>query len=484
MKNGAILTVKIIAAILVILMPLVLIIGITVFTVPQYSNTFVGALDDKVDRLTSVEGEKIVVVGGSSVAFGLDSELLEAYTGMPTVNFGLYAALGTKVMLDLSLAGIGEGDVVVIAPELNSQTMSMYFSTETTLQAIDDDYSLIRYIDFDNIPSLLSGMFRHVGNKVKLAIKGKPDPEGVYNSKSFNAYGDIVYERPSNTMELYYDPNTPIVLDESIVGEDFVDYLNEYIRRCRMRGAKVYFSFCPMNELAVGEQYTSEQLRAFERMLDDKIDCDVISYVDDYILDAGYFFDSNFHLNDTGVKYRTLTLAKDILIAEENPRLILDAYPEPPKLSDGLILLEGEEQDENEQYFVYERLANGNYMIVGLTDLGKQQTGLTLPIGVKLGDTNSLVAVTALGERALEGGVVQTLTVKADARLKQFMNGAFTGAASLKRLDLYIEDATSILPPADFSGVASGFVLHVSESSSYNTDYFWSQTPVEISQDL
>ncbi len=478
------LTLKIIAAILAVLMPLALIFGITVLTVPQYSNTFVGVLDEKVDRLKSVEEDKIVVVGGSSVAFGLDSELLENYTGMPTVNFGLYAALGTKVMLDLSRAGIESGDVVIIAPELNAQTMSMYFSTETTLQAIDDDYSLLRYIDIDNMPSLLSGMFRHVGNKVELALSGKPDPEGVYNSKSFDEYGDIIYERPSNTMELYYDPNTPIALDGSIISDDFIDYLNEYIAYCNLKGAHVYFSFCPMNELAISKQYTNEELRAFEQLIDDALDCDVISYVDDYILDAGYFFDSNFHLNDTGVKYRTLRLAKDILLAEELPRLLLDAYPEAPKLRDGLILLEGEGKDENEKYFTYEKMANGNYMITGLTDLGKEQTSLTLPLGVGLGDTNNLIAVTAIGEAAFDGGALERLTVKDESRLKQFMNGAFTSAKNLRRIDLYIENAESVLPPADFSGTANGFELHVSETSSYSTDYYWSQIPVKIIQDL
>ena len=37
---------KVVAALLVILMPLALIFGIAVLTVPQYSNTFVGVLRD------------------------------------------------------------------------------------------------------------------------------------------------------------------------------------------------------------------------------------------------------------------------------------------------------------------------------------------------------------------------------------------------------------------------------------------------------
>ena len=98
---------KIIAVILILILPIVLLFGYAFSIPPQYSDTFVGELDDKFERLTSIEEPKVVVVGGSSVAFGLESEILEKYVGMPVVNFGLYAALGTKVMLDLSKAGIG-----------------------------------------------------------------------------------------------------------------------------------------------------------------------------------------------------------------------------------------------------------------------------------------------------------------------------------------------------------------------------------------
>ena len=128
-------------------------------TPSQYSNSFVGALNEKYDRLHSIEEPKLVVVGGSSVVFGTDSAMIEKYTGMPVVNFGLYAALGTKLMLDLSRPAIGEGDVVVLSPELDPQTMSLYFSSEQTLMAFDDDFSMFFDLDVDNKLSVLGGMW-------------------------------------------------------------------------------------------------------------------------------------------------------------------------------------------------------------------------------------------------------------------------------------------------------------------------------------
>ena len=42
-----------------------------VFALPAvYDDTFVGELSEKYDRLCSIESKKIVIVGGSSAAFG------------------------------------------------------------------------------------------------------------------------------------------------------------------------------------------------------------------------------------------------------------------------------------------------------------------------------------------------------------------------------------------------------------------------------
>jgi hypothetical protein len=452
------------------------------FTLPaQYSNTFVGVLDEKFERLTSIKEDKVIVVGGSSVAFGLDSEAFEAYTGVPVVNFGLYAALGTKLMLDMSKAGIEDGDVVVIAPELDRQTLSLYFNTETTLQAMDDDMSLIRYASMDNFFSLISGMFRHVSAKIEYMRSGAPNPEGVYNASSFNEYGDVSYERKGNTMELYYDPNTPIKLDESILDDSFIEYLNDYIGYCRSRGASVYFSFCPMNAMAVTDK-SAEALSAFEQLLSERLDCELISYAEDYIMDPGYFFDSNFHLNDVGVKYRTLRLAKDVMLATGNTALVTEKFPEPPEINSGLIMLE--EFDENEKYFTYTELPNGNMMITGLTELGRVAEELTVPKSVRVAGTNYSIAVTAIGARAFDGAKAKTVNIKADSYVAQLMNDAFSGASYLRVLNIYITDATKILPPASFSGMRQGFAVHVPKNTDYTTDYFWSQIKVTIVSDL
>ena len=469
-------------ALIAIVLPLFVVVGAAALIPPQYEKTFVGALDEKIDRLNSIEEEKIVIVGGSSVAFGLDSEIIEEQTGMPVVNFGLYAALGTKVMLDLSRQGINRGDVVIIAPEMDAQTLSMYFSSETTLQAADGDLSILRHVRGEDILSLIGGSWKYLANKFSYFVnKNAPDPEGVYNADSFNEYGDIEYPRPKNVMGLYYDPNKMIDLNESIIDDEFIEYLNEYVNYCKGRGADVYFSFCPMNENALAEGTDDDSIDAFVDYLDEVLECEVISDPRTYIMEAGYFYDSNFHLNDAGVVYRSAKLTEDIFFALGIPDVVSVAIPEAPELPAADVRYF--DTDENEKYFTYEPLTGSNgdifgYVITGLTEEGKKQQTLTVPLGV------ATYKVTRIGNDAFAGGVatkviIQDITL-AETNELAIDDQAFRGS-NVKALYIYTFSAETIVPPSASNGyIPTGFRVYIPSDSDYRTGYYWSQINVSF----
>ena len=449
-----------------LILPFAFVLCVAILTPPQYSNTFVGALDEKYERLHSIEEDKIVVVGGSSVAFGLDSQLVEEWTDMPVVNFGLYAALGTKLMLDLSRSAISAGDVVVIAPELDPQTLSLYFSSEQTLNAIDGNFSMFWDIANENKFSVLGGMWDLATDKLKRIASGELlNPDGVYNSASLNEYGDVIYPRPENVMEAYYDENTKILLSREVIDEAFVDYLNEYIAFCKERGATVIFSWCPMNELAVeiGEEFKSAS--EFSDYLDSILDCDVYGDINNYIMDAGYFYDTNYHLNDSGVIKRSVELARDVLFALEIPRAVLVDVPEAPALPNADTKFDGE--DINSIYFTYEQRANGSYKITGLSAEGLKRFSVTIPLGY------NGYKVTAIGEGAFSKGSLSEVIIPEDTNIRIIENGAFSGASTISKLTIYYPVADDIIPPVDFFGTNSDFKIYVPQDSNYDVQYNW-----------
>ena len=460
---------KIIAAILVILIPFAAVPTLAICLPAQYDESFTSALCAKVDRLAEIDEAKIIVVGGSSVAFGLDSALIERYTGMPVVNFGVYAALGTKLMLDLSRDHINEGDVIVLAPELDAQTLSMYFNASTTLQATDGRADILAKIPGEHLFSLLGASWGLASDKISYIQSGTaPSTTGAYDPDNFNEYGDIVYERGENVMSLYYDPNTAVNLSSDILDPEFADYLNDYISYCEKKGANVYFSWCPVNEIAITEDTKSdERIAEFESFMQASINCTFISNISDYILDPGYFYDTNFHLNDSGVRARTVALTRDLLLELGIPSAVTEKVPEPPALPE--IDLRYFDEDENAKYFEYTSLDNGAYMITGIKDEYKHMTTLTIPLGY------NTYKVTHIGARAFEGTALETLILTEDTNVRNIMNGAFKGASSLKSLYVLYPDSEVIAPPADFVGVASGFVVYVPESWLNCPMYYWGE---------
>lgn len=463
---------------LLIFSPIVAIFSFAALSEEAFSESFVGILDEKFERLTATEGEKIVVVGGSSVAFGLDSAALERYTGMPVVNFGLYAALGTRLMLDLSLAGIGEGDIVVVAPEINPETLSLYFNADTTWRAIDGNLEMLKYVSADNMPAMAGALFSYAGDKLAYLRADAPaeDGEGVYFSRYFNEYCDFALPREENVMSAYYDPNTPIPLDVDAYGselDEFIDYLNAYVKKCRRAGAEVYFTFPPMNELALTEASRTDARYDFADMLAEELACEVISSPDDYIMEAGYFFDTNFHLGNAGAAVRTIRLARDIrLAAGISAGVITDSEPEAPKLPGIDAVYNG--TDENDIYFTYTLRENGTYAITGISELGRNMSELTVPLGY------NGKKVTAISARAFSYSRLERLIITSDSNLNLIENGAFIGASNLTHLYIYKPSGDYITPPASFAGTHSSFVVHVPKGSDYKTHYYWGERGLDF----
>ncbi|MBO5207552.1 MAG: hypothetical protein J6C09_08245 [Clostridia bacterium] len=450
---------------LTLLSPVIFTLGTVLLTPKVYSDSYVGVLDEKYERLHSVEGEKIVVIGGSSVAFGLDSEYIENALGMPVVNFGLYGALGTVSMLELSLSGISEGDTVILAPELDRQMLSEFFSAREVLRAIDDDYSMLFDFSVDHKLSLLGGAYAHAAEKLGYAVTDtRPPISGIYSAESFNSYLDIASGlRRKNVMSLYYDPTTEVTLDKSIVDGEFIKTVNSYVSDCRERGAEVYFSFCPINRLALGENIDYAEIYEFSDYLDSMLDCEVIGDIGSYILDEAYFYDTNFHPNDFGVIVRCNRLIESL--SEELELGYIELYDPPaPELPKYDYSYEGE--DENSRYFTYSVENNGCLRITGLTDEGKQQSELTVPLG------HEGRKVFSIGYGAFSGGSVTKLTVTEDTNLRNFLGGAFDGS---RIEDLYIyydytDDENKLFPAPDFGGLT----IHVPESCAFISGYDWS----------
>ena len=81
---------------------------------PQYTGNYQASMVDKAARLRSVEGPKIVLIGNSNLAFGMDSQMLEEAFSMPVVNMGLHGGVGNVFNEQAARLNVTPGDIYVV----------------------------------------------------------------------------------------------------------------------------------------------------------------------------------------------------------------------------------------------------------------------------------------------------------------------------------------------------------------------------------
>lgn len=447
-----------------------------------YSETYYAALVDKVNLLEKHKNDKkIILIGGSNVAFGFDSKLIEEeFPEYKVINFGLYAALGTKLMVDLSKNYINENDMVFVIPEISSQSMSLYFNPMNTLKAIEEKKEIFSYLEEENKKQVFYSYFDFIFERGKYSEKIVSS--GVYQRKNFNSYGDIYYTekdgdnqllRSMNRMgNLHHDPS--MLIDFSFeIDFKFIEYLNDFYEFVCSKNANVYYAFCPVNDLATTKQ--DEELEKecvdFYWKIKKTLKMDVIGNPLEYLMDSHYFYDSNFHLNDSGAIARTYLFIQDIyreiFMNTNRPKFDLPEKPDYPKVS-----VEGE---DSLTVGCFNYKDNGDsYSIVNIKEEFMQLPEIVVPI-VK--DKKPIIGIEkeAFKNSNLEKIVIPSLGINT-----YFSNGAFDCCSNLK--EIYLEEMNPGNINVSYTGelfsenTSENLKIYVPRDSLelYKSDYFWS----------
>ena len=446
-----------------LLLPAILL--VCAFALPaQYGRTFLGEMPDKLRLLETAPGKRLVVIGGSSVPFALDSALLEEQLpDYRVVDFGMYADMGTVVMLDWAKREVRPGDLFIIAPEQNAQALSCYVGGEDVWQASDGEFRMIGMLPSRRWEALAAAFPAFAGKKLGYFLTGAPDPEGVYAKSSFNAYGDIGYpDREYNILAPGYDPNNTISFSRDVISPDFINELNGFAREVYARGGRVFYHFSPMNAAALAPGVTRSDVDGYYDFLQDQLLFPILGDPNRCILDSGWFYDSNFHLNASGAMIFTRLLAEDIKLwlEDTSPTVIpLPAMPAPPAAQ-----IQGDDSDAG--LFTYRR-EGGGWIAEGLTGEGRAAAELTVPTRYQ-GEP-----VTGI-DRDLFAGNANLVRITLQPNAGILYDGMFRGCAGLRELVLTGER------PSDYAvgdGLMDGarFMIYVPSGAadSYRRNYFW-----------
>ncbi len=276
----------------------------------QHEQMYGGALTDKAARMRSIYEPKIIITGDSSVAFGINSPMIQEAMNMPVVNLGLNVGLGNFLLENAARISLNSGDILIACPTNFSGGGNIVNITSAWL-TIENNFEFWQFVSPQDyfIMGAAYPLYWFKSFCRWITRRGDdPGPQVQMRRSSFNGYGDVVVKPESERMPANKMFRSKAKVPE--IGEAFIAQTNDFNAYVRSRGATLLIAGYP---IAYGE-YTppAEEYEAFSQKLAQSLDCAVISSYRDYFIPYQYFYDTGLHLDNEGAKIRTAQLIKDL----------------------------------------------------------------------------------------------------------------------------------------------------------------------------
>ncbi len=274
---------------------------------PQYLMHYQASLIDKVERAENINEPKIVLIGNSNLAFGIESEKIEKAIHMPVVNMGLHGSLGNVFHERMALLNVHEGDIYIICHTSYADDGEIP-NIELAWITIENHFGLWRLLRREDVKPMLEAYPVYLKKCISLWMTGEGNQYGgggAYIRSAFNEYGDIEWEDSGCEYDFSDFQSTVPGISDNVV--ERLNNLKEYLES---KGATLLLAGYPIADTS--NRSSNEAYINFENELKEKMDAPVISHYTDYIYPCDYFFDTELHLNNVGKQVRTNQLIKDL----------------------------------------------------------------------------------------------------------------------------------------------------------------------------
>lgn len=278
----------------------------------QFPSAYQRAIVYQYDYYRTLGDHKIVLIGGSSLSFGIDLDLMEELTGRPCAILGNHAGYGLSYMIEMSKSNLQDGDIVVI--EFANYTLDDC-GTELLLTGMGKRYDMYRFLH----PRVWGQIIEAYPSYIKKSVgywlgEGYQAPE-PYTMESYDNRGAMVLQRDGCSIpEPFTDEVAKIynrrTYGPSVMNGDFQEYLSDYVAYCKERNVQVYFTTVYWLDEAVLSN--PDDIAAYDASLREQLAAPMISDSRDLIFPRKYIYNAIAHCNTEGAKYRTTLLYEDL----------------------------------------------------------------------------------------------------------------------------------------------------------------------------
>jgi len=280
------------------------------------SHHYLATLQDKVQLLKDTPSPRIIFLGGSNLAFGLDSPQIAAKTDYHPVNLGLHVSYGLDPQFQMLKKHLRSDDLVVLCPEYGMFETGFGCKIEIAVETYDIWAESLEFLQ-PSIEQPLQPLGRSPLRRfADLVANGRREfadslnkSAGIYDRRGFNEYGDHIAHHKASSKSANKTLNKPRIPSQKDVSQAAVE-LNSFIALCESKGASVVFPHPPL----VTENLTSQSAEAlvFDQALRQHLSCPVITSIDEITLETEFFFDTNYHLTQAGGEYRTAAICEGL----------------------------------------------------------------------------------------------------------------------------------------------------------------------------
>ncbi len=275
---------------------------------------YIAAIIDKDENFHRLQSPKITFVGGSNLAFGLDSQAVESQMAKPVVNLGLNSSLGLSFMLEQARSNIRAGDLIVLSPEVeiltndvdgaggSAELAAVFFvypkslKYVTSLRQLEPIFNSFRWLLAENLKILFSP---------KDYLERK---KTVYLRSGFNEHGDMTLHLNSIcSYRCDADAEQTAGLTSGLERSTLL--LRKFNREVSLRGAKAIMLPPPYPACSFSIEMKMKKL--YEEV-SKSTGLIMLGSSDGYLFPESYFFDTKYHLNKQGREIRTHKVVVDL----------------------------------------------------------------------------------------------------------------------------------------------------------------------------
>ena len=286
----------------------------------MFKESYQRAIVKQYDYFRSIEGNKIVFIGGSSLSFGYDMDTMEELSGKPCPILGNHASDGFPFLFEMSKSNLSEGDTVVI--EYYGSSLDASDGDELLLTGVGKRYDMHKFFPACLWKSLIKAVPLYVQKNMKYFRLGEQYCSDIpYINDAFDERGNMSLERLDTWLSEDYVDNDGS--NEELQYRDYYssvnninyavfDYINEYISYCESIGVKVLITLPPVYSDAVPSYCGEDIMDKFDSIIRENINAPLITASKDNTYGREYVYDFMLHLNSEGAKLRTERLYEDI----------------------------------------------------------------------------------------------------------------------------------------------------------------------------